>query len=147
MQHESESGTLLVGAGLRPTTIRERVLALLLEVGGALSHRDLAERLSDLDRVSIFRTLKHLRHAGLIHDVWGGDGILRHVGNNVEGEACPGGHPHFFCETCGTLSCLPGQVFPHVPLPSGYSARGKQLLVYGSCPRCHSESAVPGAEA
>jgi Fur family ferric uptake transcriptional regulator len=136
MLEDPEPYALLEGAGLRPTEIRQRVLSALLSAGRSLSHRELVELLSGLDRVTIFRSLKLLKKSALVHAVQGIDGTLRYVVNPVERQGCPGGHPHFLCLKCGAMTCLLDQELPRVRVPEGAEVRGKQLLVYGICPSC-----------
>ncbi|HUW41704.1 MAG TPA: transcriptional repressor [Rectinemataceae bacterium] len=136
MADDSASCDLLEGAGLRPTEVRRRVLSALLSAGRPLSHRELVELLPGLDRVSIFRSLKLLKEAALLHGVQGVDGTLRFVVNPAERKGCPGGHAHFLCLECGAMTCLLDQELPRVRVPEGAEVRGKQLLVYGLCPAC-----------
>jgi Fur family ferric uptake transcriptional regulator/Fur family zinc uptake transcriptional regulator len=123
-------------AGLRPTRFRERTLEALWATDAALSHKDLVSRLPDLDRVTIFRCIKQLRKSSLLHKVRGTDGVSRFVANRTSGSSCPGNHPHFFCLSCGALTCLEGLRLPHLELPTGFEVRGKQFLVEGICPGC-----------
>jgi Fur family transcriptional regulator, ferric uptake regulator len=132
---------MLMEAGLRPTSARQRVLSALQTAGRSLSHREMADRLSRLDRVTIFRSLKNLKKARLVHTVQGIDGTLRYFINQAEKQSCPGGHPHFLCLRCGGMSCLADQRIAVVRVPPGAEVRGKQLLVYGVCPSCASKSA------
>jgi Fe2+ or Zn2+ uptake regulation protein len=136
MSDDTESGAMLEEAGLRPTPVRQRVLSALLDSGRSLSHRELTDLLAGLDRVTIFRSIKLLKKAGLVHGVQGIDGTIRYVVNPREKRGCPGGHPHFFCVACGTMTCLDDQALPHVSVPRGAEVGGKQLLVYGRCPAC-----------
>ncbi len=130
---------MLREAGLRPTSARQRVLSSLQAAGRALSHRELADLLSGLDRVTIFRSLKNLKNARLVHSVQGIDRTLRYFINPAEKPGCPGGHPHFLCLQCRGMSCLADQKIAVVRVPPGAEVRGKQLLVYGVCPVCASK--------
>jgi len=136
MKSGSDASTLLEESGLRPTEVRRRVLTSLLGAACALSHRELVDNLAGLDRVTIFRNLKLLKEAGLVHGVQGIDGSLRYVVNPVGNKGCPGGHPHFLCLECGTMTCLVGQELPRVSVPRSVEVRGKQFLVYGLCAAC-----------
>ncbi|MGA2546621.1 MAG: transcriptional repressor [Rectinemataceae bacterium] len=138
MAEDRGSWAMLEEAGLRPTEVRQRVLSSLLAAGSSLSHRELTDLLVGLDRVTIFRSIKLLKKAGLVHGVQGIDGTLRYVVNPREKRGCPGGHPHFFCVACGTMTCLADQALPHVRVPQGAEVGGKQFLVYGRCPSCAS---------
>ena len=140
MAMSSDASALLEVAGLRSTEVRRRVLSAMLDAGRSLSHRELADLLTDFDRVTIFRTLKRLKEAGLAHGVQGIDGISRYFVNLGRSEGCPGGHPHFLCLDCGRMSCLADQAMPRIAVPRGAEVRGKQLLVYGLCSTCaHSK--------
>jgi len=81
---------MLEEAGLRPTTVRQRVLSALFASGRSLSHRELADLLVGLDRVTIFRSLKLLKGAGLVHGVQGVDGTLRYIANPAERRGAAG---------------------------------------------------------
>jgi Fur family ferric uptake transcriptional regulator len=131
-----EPSIMLKRAGLRPTSARQRVLSSLRAAGRSLSHRELADLLLGLDRVTIFRSLKNLKKARLVHSVQGIDRTLRYFINPDEKRGCPGGHPHFLCLKCGGMSCLTDQQIAVVRVPPGAEVRGKQLLVYGDCPSC-----------
>ena len=137
----AESSLVLREAGLRPTSARQRVLSSLQAAGRSLSHRELADLLIGLDRVTVFRSLKNLRKARLVHSVQGIDGTLRYFINPAEKHRCPGGHPHFLCLQCNRMSCLSDQGIAVVRVPPGAEVRGKQLLVYGFCVACASRRA------
>ena len=141
MPGSAEPSIMLKEAGLRPTSARQRVLSSLQTAGRALSHRDLVDLLSGLDRVTIFRSLKNLKKVRLVHSVQGIDRMLRYFINPAEKRRCPGGHPHFLCQKCGGMFCLTDQDMPMVNVPSGAEVHGKQFLVYGVCPSCASKRA------
>jgi Fe2+ or Zn2+ uptake regulation protein len=136
MESGSDASTMLEDSGLRPTEVRRRVLSSLLGAACALSHREIVDLLAGLDRVTVYRNLKLLKEAGLVHGVHGIDGSLRYIVNPAGRKGCPGGHPHFLCLECGTMSCLVGQELPRVSVPRSAEVRGKQFLAYGLCAAC-----------
>ena len=138
MPRNEQSSLILREAGLRPTSARQRVLSSLQAAGRSLSHHELVDLLIGLDRVTIFRSLKNLKKARLIHSVQGIDRTLRYSINPAQKRGCPGGHPHFLCLECGDMSCLTDQLIAVVRVPAGAEVHGKQLLVYGVCPSCTS---------
>jgi Fur family transcriptional regulator, ferric uptake regulator len=140
MVKTSDASALLEKVGVRSTEPRRHVLEALLGAGGSLSHRELVELLAGLDRVTIYRNLKVLKAAGLVHGVQGVDGVLRYLVNPGRGGGCPGGHAHFLCLECGTMSCLADQALPRIRAPRGAEVRGKQFLVYGLCGACAASS-------
>lgn len=138
MHKSAKPSSVLKDAGLRPTLARQRVLSSLLTAGRSLSHRELVDLLFELDRVTIFRSLKNLKKARLVHSVQGIDGTLRYVPNPTQERGCPGGHPHFLCLECRGMSCLIDQDMPVIRVPERTEVRGKQFLIYGICPSCSS---------
>ena len=133
-----EPSSMLRRVGLRPTAARQKVLSSFLAVGRALSHREIVNLLLGLDRVTVFRSLKNLKKAHLVHSVQGIDGTLRYVLNQPKNRGCPGGHPHFLCLRCGKMLCLTDQRMATIRVPEGAAVYGKQFLVYGACASCSS---------
>src|SRR6188768_3883257 len=91
------------GAGLRATPSRIAVLGLLRASDHAVSHGDVADRLSGdpWDRATIYRNLTDLADAGLARRTDLGDHVWRFeavaAGHGAES------HPHFVCTSCGTV--------------------------------------------
>jgi Fur family transcriptional regulator, ferric uptake regulator len=107
--------------GLRATTSRVRVLALLRAAERPLSHLEVTEALAGLgfDRATLYRNLVDLTRAGLARRTELGDRVWR-----FEAAGAPhtsGWHPHFVCTTCGEVQCL--------------SSRSLSLAVRGRSPR------------
>ena len=118
--------------------MRLQVLDCLVRERYPISQPDLARLpgLEACDRVTLYRTLKLLRSAGLVHTVQGIDGTWRFCAHELKGTGCPGNHPHFLCQSCGGMICLIAQMLPHVGVPPAVLVRGKQLVVYGLCGAC-----------
>ena len=123
--------------GVRLTPFREQVLSFLLERGHPMTHAEILEALPNTaDRVTLYRTLETLCDAEILHQVQGADGVWRLCAHELDGEGCPGGHPHFLCLSCGSMVCLMGQSIQRVDVPEDALVQGKQLVVYGLCARC-----------
>ncbi len=137
-EKSGEGKNLIRQSGLRVTGIRIRILEGLIQCGKPVSHADVSglPGLDDIDRVTIYRTLDTLRRSGLVHSVPGTDGVWRYCAHNPDQPGCPGNHPHFVCQSCGTMICLTGQRLPTVQVPEGYVVSGKRLIVHGLCPAC-----------
>jgi Fur family ferric uptake transcriptional regulator/Fur family zinc uptake transcriptional regulator len=128
-------------AKLRSTHQRKVVLQLLIEKGSPLSHSEISSILVEpLDKVTLYRTLQTLTAAGIAHQVQGLDGVWRFCAHDPDSEGCPGDHPHFLCLHCGKMSCLTDQRLPRVEVPEGMTVEGKQLVVYGCCSDCRTET-------
>ncbi len=126
----------IVAAGLRRTRDRVQVLAFLLNASRPFTHQELSRRLSDMDRVTLYRVLDALESGGLVHRIQGTDGSWRYRAHGEETAGCPGGHPHFLCLRCGRMTCLMDQSLPWVEVPEGAKVEDKQFVVSGLCPEC-----------
>ena len=119
------SETLLRDFKLRPTPNREEILHLFLLRNYALSHSDIEKEIdNDLDRVTVYRTLKPFWIKGLFIKCLDDEGSLKYA---LCKEACNVAehhhdHVHFKCNKCGQTSCLNIEV-PSIRLPKGYKAR------------------------
>jgi Fur family ferric uptake transcriptional regulator len=132
------SDRLLKSFRLRSTPTRQEILHLFLRKAHALSHGDIEKEIkNDLDRVTVYRTLKTFLDRGLIHKVLDDEGSLKYALCN---DACSTtghhhDHIHFKCIRCGQTNCLNIEI-PSVKLPKGYRANEINLLIQGTCERC-----------
>jgi Fur family ferric uptake transcriptional regulator/Fur family zinc uptake transcriptional regulator len=105
-----------------------------------MSHSEIFEVLGasgeSPDRVTLYRTLSAFSDAHIVHEIQGTDGVARFCLHEASREGCLGNHPHFLCRRCGRMSCLTEQPLPYVEVPAGTLVEGKQLLIFGLCPRC-----------
>ena len=131
---------ILFSAGLRITRNRKVVLDLLISEAVPMAHMEIAQKLSvPIDRVTLYRTLETLTKTGIVHQVQGIDGVWRFCAHESKAGQCPGNHPHFLCTVCGRMICLSNQTLPHFAAPEGYEVEGKQLVLYGQCPKCRNK--------
>jgi Fur family ferric uptake transcriptional regulator len=132
------SNRLLKSFRLRSTPTRQEILHLFLRKDYALSHSDIESEIAeDIDRVTVYRTLKTFYDRGLIHTVLDDGGSLKYA-------LCTGAcsvthhrheHVHFKCTQCGQTNCLDVDI-PMVKLPKGYTAGEVNLLIQGTCQNC-----------
>ena len=132
------SDRLLKTFRLSSTPSRQEILHLFLNKDYALSHGDIEKEINnELDRVTVYRTLKTFLDKGLIHKVLDDEGSLKY---DLCNDACSKtghhhDHVHFKCTSCGQTNCLEVEV-PSVKLPKGYRASEVNLLIQGICERC-----------
>lgn len=132
------SNRLLKSFRLRSTPTRQEILHLFLKKDYALSHSDIEHEIpDDIDRVTVYRTLKTFTDRGLIHKVPDDGGTLKYA---LCTEACTATehrheHVHFKCTQCGQTNCLDIDI-PIVQLPEGYKLKEVNLLVQGTCQNC-----------
>jgi len=129
---------LLNKAGLRATAPRIAVLRTLGAVRIPLSHSEVVERLGDVgwDKATTFRNLVKLRDAGIAPVVSRIDGIDRYALSDPLGVTHQ--HPHFRCDDCGRIACLPVDIIA-APAPDeawSRSIQNAQIHLQGECPDC-----------
>lgn len=132
------SSRLLKNFNLRSTPTRQEILGLFLKKDYALSHSDIESEIpAEIDRVTVYRTLKTFFDHGLIHKVLDDGGALKYA---LCSEACSATehcheHVHFKCTVCGQTNCLEIDI-PEVRLPEGYKPKELNLLIQGVCQNC-----------
>jgi Fur family ferric uptake transcriptional regulator len=132
-------------AGLRCTAARLAVLEHLVTARGPRTHAEVATALADrgFDRATIYRNLTELTEARLVSRMELGDHVWRFelLRPGAKGDR-PGEHPHFVCDTCGTVSCLEGVEVAITPKPRATRTGGRRIgavrevLLKGQCPQC-----------
>jgi Fur family transcriptional regulator, ferric uptake regulator len=132
--------TQLNRVGLRATTARLAVLALLDQVSRPLSHLDVTNALDGhgFDRATLYRNLMDLTRVGLVRRTELGDRVWRF--QVVDAAHASVTHPHFVCTTCGEVQCLPAQAVAFSVEGKGPQAlrRGDvEVQLRGICDRCH----------
>ncbi len=125
---------------LRVTGPRVAVLERLVAAKGPVSHGELADKLAPAgwDRATVFRVLNDLTEASLVHRVDLGDHVWRFE-YCAESEPHAGGeHPHFVCNDCGDVVCLPDADVQVKSSTGPRALRGHALEIQlkGRCDRC-----------
>lgn len=138
MNSASVSDQLLKVHELRSTPNRQTILHLFLKKEYALSHADIENEINDnLDRVTVYRTLKTFLHKGLIHKVLDDEGSLKYAlcDEHCSTKEHHHDHVHFKCTNCGQTNCLSIEV-PSIKLPKEYKVQEVNLLIQGICDQC-----------
>jgi len=131
----------LRGAGLRATAPRVAVLRHVSLSVSPLSHGDVADALSSegVDRATVYRNLIDLTEAGLLHRADLGDHVWRFTVPNRRHAPQRPDHPHFICNNCGAVECLPEDavaVRTHRRTPLALRQSGLQIQIRGLCDDC-----------
>jgi len=126
-------------AGMRSTAPRISVLERMRRASAPLSHAEITEELVPLgfDRATIYRNLVDLAEAGLVSRVELGDHVWRYEVRGTESRERE--HPHFVCNDCGTVACLPAVSVDIRPAPgSRHSvvAEVSDVVLKGLCESC-----------
>lgn len=128
-------------AGLRATASRLAVLRGLTQAATPRTHADLVEQLAPQgwDRATIYRNLTDLTGAALIRRTDLGDHVWRFELRRQHDTHAGGEHPHFLCNECGEIVCLPGESVEIKPLrgaPHAVRRKAVEIQVRGLCDRC-----------
>ena len=136
--NQDEARDLLKQNGLRATEPRLAVLIVLSESKTPLSYSDMLDRLQDSpwDPTTIYRNLIKLSESGLATVVSRVEGISRYALVNEPGDKHK--HPHFVCDDCGQISCLPAELSAAISIDGDWakSIAGAALQLRGECPKC-----------
>lgn len=123
--------------GLRVTAPRLAVLRALAEAERPLSHAEVVARLgaeAGCDRATVYRNLVALVGVKLARVASHAGGICRY---EIVKEEAHGHHPHFLCDDCGVVSCLP-ETEVVVPKKANWSKslKAAEVQFVGRCPAC-----------
>jgi len=130
---------VLRDAGLRATNARALVLACLMDEGRPMAHAEVCDALAEhgYDRATLYRNLVDLTTADLVNRTDLGDHLWRF---EVAGGAHDGAaHPHFLCQECGDVSCLPDDavsVTSRRGVPNALRQKNVEIQVRGLCNEC-----------
>lgn len=133
MRGAEAARTRLRATGERVTPARVRVLSAMLQAARPLSHGEIEEKVSPIDRVTLYRVLDWLVAQGIAHRVSGADRVWRFgIAREAHGE-----HPHFQCNQCGKVLCLAETPMRGVAVPKGFRPQAVELTVKGLCADCN----------
>lgn len=128
---------ILTNHGVRPTAVRNMLLAALTGRDRPVSAQELETELDTVDRSTISRSLATFAEAGLLHIIDDGTGAPKY-------ECCPSehhhsigdSHAHFHCTRCGDTLCLESLHLEVPVLPDGYTVSNISCIISGLCPKC-----------
>ncbi len=123
---------------LRATPVRKELLQMFLESENALSNQDIEEKMSDVDRVTLYRTLKSFQEKGIIHRAFDGTDISKYAScnDNCDAHAHHDEHLHFHCSNCDNTFCVDEIPIPKLEMPKGFKAQKTNIVVDGICEKC-----------
>ncbi len=140
MQPEDKLPEILARTGHKTTTVRKRIYSLLLDVDQPLSNSELVKLASDLDKVSVYRTIALFESIGVIHRIW--NGFKSKI--ELDEELSPH-HHHFSCTICGRVSSFDDEelekTLAQIALKLGVSVKRHLIELSGTCSSCSVKSA------
>lgn len=130
---------LLKARGLRATAVRIAVLVVLHEAATPMTHEEVLGALPTgaFDQASVWRVLAALAENDILRRMDLGDRVWRYELR----DACrpiTDEHPHFLCEDCGLVACLPPLEIraPGGSLPHALRGADIRVRVTGRCAEC-----------
>jgi Fur family ferric uptake transcriptional regulator len=99
-------------------------------------------KLKGVDTVTVYRTLHTFVRKKLVHRVRGEDRSWLYAVENAEPSKLVHQHPHFVCDTCGSVECLEDSRVPErfvrsLGVGPKYQVSYSEVVLHGVCPRCH----------
>ncbi|MEL6719060.1 MAG: transcriptional repressor [Bacteroidota bacterium] len=137
---EQEILKLLKDNGLRKTGVRIKVLQEFLKSDHAYGQGDLEARFKDLDRITLYRTLKTFEQKGIIHQAIDGSGKTRYAicVDNCDEHQHYDHHAHFHCKACDKTICLEEVQVPKISVPGSHHVEKSHLVLSGICEDCQN---------
>ena len=135
---KSDPQTLLKKSDLRVTSVRSDVLQVFMGANSAIDSHTVEASFENIDRITLYRTLKTFEEKGLIHSVVDSNGITKYA---MCEDGCTSAHRHdehvhFHCQKCDEVVCLDGLKVPALILPNGFTANKANVVVTGVCDKC-----------
>lgn len=139
MDTEQRIKNLLKVGKLRSTTVRKLVLKEFLEAGStAISSYEIENKFENLDRITIYRTLKTFEEVGIIHKAVDISGRSKYAlcTKDCSTHQHEDHHAHFYCKKCEKTVCLDDVKIPRPTLPANFQLEESQLVLSGFCGGC-----------
>ncbi len=122
---------------IRPTAMRILVLQALMKHEYAMSLNDLEMEFENVDKSTLFRTLKTFEDKKLIHCINDGNGSVKYA---ICKATCLvehiDKHVHFLCLKCNHTYCLTDFEIPSINLPVDFTFESANVIVNGVCANC-----------
>ncbi|VBB48307.1 Transcriptional regulator [uncultured Paludibacter sp.] len=135
---DKKAEDILANKKIKSTTIRILVLNELLSQSKAISLYELENKLDEIERTSIFRTLKTFERNNLIHEIDDGSGASKYA---LCDDNCTCSfndlHLHFFCTKCNKTFCLREFQIPSIQLPDNFKVESANFVLKGICSGCN----------
>jgi len=117
--------------------MRLLVLRELVESKTTLNLKELERRFDQVDRVTLYRTLKTFKSNKLIHSIEDGTGSVKYALCEEDCSCNPEDqHVHFHCIKCDETFCLTQSKIPELAIPTGFKASSVSMVYQGICPNC-----------
>ena len=129
---------LLKKHGLRVTQTRLDVIGQFMVTKEAISSSDIEGTVQNVDRITLYRTLKTFEEKGIIHQAIDGTQKPKYA---LCHDACDENHhhdqhAHFHCSDCGKTICVEDVTIPSMPALDHVEIQSVSLVLQGRCEDC-----------
>ncbi|MBK8698927.1 MAG: transcriptional repressor [Saprospiraceae bacterium] len=115
-------------------------MEIFSEATHALGNAEIEIQFNDLDRITLYRTLKAFEEKGLIHRITDLDGNTKYAlceakcieQQHHEHHA----HIHFQCLNCHLTFCVENVEIPEIQIPGNFVVTGQNITMTGKCEKC-----------
>ena len=133
------AASLLNDFSLRKTAFRIQLLNLFRSSTKALSVEEIRAGVEKApNKATVYRALEAFEVRGLVHQVPGGDAVIRYA--LCQDECGDGGHvhshAHFICNQCGQTTCVDQVQVPEIPAIKGFRVDHADFVLKGQCAQC-----------
>jgi len=121
---------------IRKTKSVETILGIFEKNKEAISAVKLVDLLkTQMNKTTIYRILERLESDSVVHSFMDKDGIKWYAtGSGCNHSKHSEIHPHFQCESCGQIDCLP--IDMEIPSIPNREINFSQVLLIGKCEKC-----------
>jgi Fur family transcriptional regulator, ferric uptake regulator len=139
MDNKTILNRILKDKGYSLTSQRVKVFEYLLSMKEPITITDLANRVNEVDRVSIYRIVELFEEVGIVHRVWTG------FKSKIElSEEFSPHHHHFSCLTCGKTISLNSEVLEEnlksFEMEYGFELTQHTVELSGFCSKCKTNA-------
>jgi len=124
----------------RITPSRLAVVAAVLDRSGHFSVDDILDRVPEVGRATVFRTMKLLSETDVLCRVLLDDGTLHYRVSHRQDH-----HHHLVCVSCTSVqeldACIDPKVLNDLARTTGYEIEGHWLEFFGRCAACRNDGA------
>jgi Fur family transcriptional regulator, ferric uptake regulator len=131
---------ILKQAGLKATPMRRDILKIISSSSHALDNQEIESQMGNIDRITLYRTLKSFEEKGIIHKVTDLLGISKYA---ICDHACLDNHHHdhqahihFQCDKCNNTYCVENVEIPQIKVPNNFTVSGQNIILTGNCDKC-----------
>lgn len=91
----------------------------------------------EMNKTTVYRILDRLEKEGVVHSFLGKGGLKWYAKCfDCNSHNHSDLHPHFQCDKCGTIECLPMEI--PIPNVSDRKIKSVEIMLQGICPNCLS---------